>query len=254
MSSGVSLVEVVKERVEHEGLALFGHLGAPTPLSDAALDQLRFPNGAPLSPSLRAWLAFDASYLGWFEDLASPHFERCSIADLGQRLYAGRSAAEQLTHLAQTLPGDCYPLPMRKAACRFLYVGDPDSTGEYPILAVDPEDPCFVCVEYPGIDVFLGERARLVERKSGEFGGLDQHELFAPRMNEHKMRLFGGARSLRFGDPGFAPTIATEVDPGATRLLAPGEEIPDGYRVLEEIENPMFGGRLRLVAPINPSG
>jgi hypothetical protein len=248
---GVELVELVKERVEREGLSLFGHSGVPTPLGAAALDSLRFPNGAALSPALRAWLAFDASYLGWFDDLDSPTFSACTIGELGSRLYAGRSAADQLPHLAETLPGDCFLLPLRKSARRFLYVGEPDSSGEHPILAVDPEDPCFVCVEYPGIDVFLAERARLVERTSGEFGGLDQHEVFAPRMNEHKVRLFGGARSLRYGDPGFSPTIATDVDPGATRLLPPGEEVPAGYRVVEEIENPMFGGRLRLIAPVS---
>ncbi len=251
MTMGVELVELVKARVEREGLSLFGHAGPPTPLAPAVLDALRFPNGAALSPSLRAWLAYDASYLGWFEDLEAPRLEACSIGELGRRLYSGRSAAEQLPHLAETLSGDCFLLPLRKSARRFLYVGEPDSIGEHPILAVDPEDPCFVCVEYPGIDVFLGERARLVERTSGEFGGLDQHELFAPRMSEHKVKLFGGARSLRYGDPGFSPTIATDVDPGATRLLAPGEEVPVGYRVVEEIENPMFGGRLRLVAPIS---
>ena len=45
--------------------------GTPTPIVPEVLEKLTFPDGKPLPPSLKQWLAFDAACLGLFSDLAN---------------------------------------------------------------------------------------------------------------------------------------------------------------------------------------
>src|SRR5579863_3389179 len=71
---GVALIDLVIERVRADPASIAGFCGdrplqGPTPLDAATLERLTFPSGRPLPPSLRRWLAFDASWLrdlGWF--------------------------------------------------------------------------------------------------------------------------------------------------------------------------------------------
>ena len=179
------------ERVREVGLGALGHAGEPHPLSEAALDALRFPSGAPLSPALREWLAFDASMLGWFEDLEAPSFAALDVAKVAEQAYGpGKRSEAFATLVRQTLPGHGYLLPRGRLARRFLYVGDPDSTGEPPVLVFDVDGPPYVGVEHPGFDVWLGFAAGLVAPAREVLGGFADDERFAPRMKEHAERLF----------------------------------------------------------------
>ena len=249
---GLELVESVIERLSDEGLSYLNHYEPAVPVGEAVLHELRFPNGAPLSPALRRWLGYDAGLLGFFDDPAKPVFRARSISEFAEDVYGDGEVAKKFGALAKTLPGLCFGLPMGKDAKRFLYVGEGplDSVGEHPVLVLDPADPPFVCVEYPGIDVFLADKARFFLRRSREFGGFGFDEVYGPRMQEHRDRLFDGRPSIKYGEDGFAPMIETDLEADETMLLAPHQPLPDGYRVVEEISNPMFGGVMRLVAPI----
>jgi hypothetical protein len=247
---GVELVRAVIERLEQSGMDFINHPSAPQPLPAEVLRDLRLPNGEPLSPSLACFLAFDAGFLSLLREDTPPTFKAASIGELARTVYGDHPSAAKFAVLEKTLPGLCLLLPMGKESKRILYLGQPDSVGEFPVLVLDPEDPPFVCVEYPGIDVFLADRARFLPQRSREFGGLGSDEVYGPRMQEHRDKLFGGLPSLRYGDDGFAPLIESDLDVSATRMLGPGEPIPEGYRLVEEVENPMFGMTMRLVAPI----
>lgn len=247
---GVELVESVIEKVSAEGLGYVGHHHPAAPLDAGVVAALRYPDGQALSPALARWLAFDAGLLGLFEDVAAPALRGLTIGEFAQAAYGDGPVAKQFAALAETLPGLCFGLPMGREIKRLLYVGQPDSVGEHPVLVLDPADPPFVCVEYPGVDLFLADKARFFLQRPRELGGFGFDEVYGPRMQEHRDRLFEGRPSMRYGDDGFAPLIETELETEKTILLAPNQPVPDGYRVVEEIENPMFGGVMRLVAPI----
>ncbi|MBK6515528.1 MAG: hypothetical protein IPG04_15805 [Polyangiaceae bacterium] len=247
---GVELVRQVIERVREVGLGALGHAGEPRPLSDAALDALRFPSGAPLSPALREWLAFDASMLGWFEDLDAPSFAALDVAKVAEQAYGpGKRSEAFATLVRQTLPGHGFLLPRGRLARRFLYVGDPDCTGEPPVLVFDVDGRPYVGVEHPGFDVWLGFAAGLVAPAREVLGGFADDERFAPRMKEHAERLFGGKLSLQLGDEGFDPGAQREVAIGETVLLGPLDELREGYVVVEEVVNPFTGLPMRVAAP-----
>lgn len=255
----VELVAEVIRRVEEEGLGVLGGAGAPRGLAPARLDALRFPNGAALSPALRAWLAFDATYLGWFDDLDAPSLPRRDVAELARASFPSPRHHEPFRALLTegTLTGDCYVVPGGKVARRFLYVGEPDASGEPPVLVLDPESPSFVAVEYPGIDVYLAVRARLVETPKPVFGSIAEDERFRPRMAEHVERCLRGSPSLKYGDIGFVGEAKVDVDVETARMLAPNEAVPEGWVVVQEFPNPLTRMPMRLAAPeaaVRPRG
>lgn len=247
---GVELVRQVIEKTREVGLGLFGHVGEPRPLSAETLDALRFPNGAPLSPALREWLAFDASMLGWFEDLDAPRFEATTVAEVALRAYGEGKRSDAFAALSRrSLPGLAYLLPRGKMARRFLYLGEPDASGEPPVLVLDVDGPPYVGVEHPGFEVWLGFTAGLLSPPRDVLGGFADDERFAARMQEHAARLFGGKLSLQFGDEGFDSEASREVAIGETILLGPLDELREGYVVVEEMVNPFTGLPMRVAAP-----
>ncbi len=67
-AQGVELIDLVIDRVRADPTSIAGFCGdrplqAPEPLDAATLDQLAFPSGRPLPPSLQRWLA-DMPFLG----------------------------------------------------------------------------------------------------------------------------------------------------------------------------------------------
>ncbi len=200
------------------------------------LDWLTFPGGSALSPSLRRWLAFDGSWVQWFDDLDDPVFKP---KKLGQ--YA-RDEYEQdwgYGRLDAKMKGDCFGLHFGADSRRFLYVGKPDSTGEHPVLLTDTDDSPFLCVQYPGIDVYLGVHAGLIEGGLDEgYGSLAHDKRYAARMKQHaKLNLLGKPSiDLGYGD------IA---DPDEPTHKAPpwkeGDPVPEGFRV---VVNPFIKQRI----------
>lgn len=247
---GIELVRRVIEKVQNEGIGIMGHVGAPQPLPPQTLEGLRFPNGAPLSPSLREWLAFDASLVGWFGDLETPKLERTDMRAVARAAYGDERLSDEFSVLGKkTLPGDGYLLPRGKLARRFLYAGEPDSTGEYPVLVFDVDGHPFVSVEHPGFDVWLAVTAGLLYPPRQVLGGFADDEVYGPRMKEHADRLFGGRVSLQREDEGFDPEAKHEIPTSETLLLGPADPIPDGYIIVDEFVNPVKGLPMRLVAP-----
>jgi len=93
--------------------------------------------------------------------------------------------------LEPKLGGDCFGLHFGADSRRFLYVGKPDSSGEHPVLLCDTDDAPYLCVQYPGIDVYLGVHAGLIENE-GAYGDLAKDARYAARMKEHaKLNMLG---------------------------------------------------------------
>ncbi|MFF8513313.1 hypothetical protein ACF064_35215 [Streptomyces sp. NPDC015492] len=195
---GTHLIDRVIERVARYGwpTADAPVITDPVPLPPDVLAGLNMPGGKPLSPSIERWLAFDASWLaalGWFEDPRHP------VMDTGMRL--GETTAGMYGSTAQDeswvglfsdfeglLPGYCLPLLGGCDSQDVLYVGEPDSTGEYPVLVTDLDDTPYVAVMYPGLDVYLAELAGVIQLEFEDCTSLIRHPAYGDRMREHASR------------------------------------------------------------------
>lgn len=126
-------------------------------LVDAVIDQCpqRFPgpgmteaelaaitlNGKPLPPSLRRYLQRDTA---WAEFDFKP-------VKLSQLMGDAFSVIEQI------IPGDCFSMraSYSDSTWWFLYTGETDEAGEYPVFLADIDDWYLVKIEYAGFDQFL---------------------------------------------------------------------------------------------------
>ncbi|MFC6599439.1 hypothetical protein [Kitasatospora paranensis] len=191
---GTALIDQVVERVRRDGWDTTDapDLDTPVPLPPDVLTSLALPDGRPLPPSLRRWLAFDAGWLaelGWYADPARPDLRGGSLSAVVAGMFgfgsAERAWTESFAAFETLLPGPCLPLFGGRDSRRFLYLGgEPDSHGEYPVLVADMDDIPYVGVEYPGLDVYLAAAAGL------DFGldawdGPAEHSAYAGRMQEH---------------------------------------------------------------------
>ncbi|MET8796415.1 hypothetical protein ABZV91_08155 [Nocardia sp. NPDC004568] len=172
-------------------------VGRPAPLPPEVLADTTFPSGRPLPPSLRAWLAFDSGLLrryGWFDasgTLTPRPLHRIVADEMGAwweaefRPFAGRF-------------GECFLLPGGSDSRRVLAVGEPDSTGEYPVLALDFDDLPFVGLMYPGFDVYLAHTAGLLDREFTGYSVLADDPVYGRRMREHARIRFAGRLCEQF--------------------------------------------------------
>jgi hypothetical protein len=202
---GVELVEKVIRKVERDGFDILGTCGIgriakPQPIPANELATLAFPNGKSLSPALRRWLAYDASWLGWFEDPKRPAFAPKKLGP-----YATAEYGLDWGYGVIGFDDDVFGLHFGSDSRRFLYVGEPDSIGEYPVLLADTDDSPYLGVEYPGIDVYLAINAGVVNFDGGVYGALLGHAVYGKRMKQHAKRYFGGTCGVDImdlvGDP-----------------------------------------------------
>ncbi len=196
---GVALVDAVIARVEDQGFAVLGSCGLPKqakpqPIPPERLATLEFPGGKPLSPALRRWLAFDARWLGWFEQPSHPAFRPLDLGQFSEQQYGMTWGFDALAK--KFLRGQCYALHFGCDSRRFLYVGEPDALGEHPVLLTDTDDCPFLCVEHPGIDVYLGVFAGLVDDADGCYGSLASHPRYRARMKQHQAQALHGYESV----------------------------------------------------------
>lgn len=201
----------------------------PTPLSPRALAGLELPGCGSLPASLRAWLAFDATYGGWFTDLCKPRFPEFGLVDALVHVGAPRSMARAFAGLErETLPGHCLPFPVGDVTRRVLYLGATDERGEYPVLLLDWDDEPFVELYAPGIDVFLADLAGIVHAPRG---GWAKDATYGARTRSAIAATFRGAAPPAYGDQGFSeieedsPTPAEFVRDMADPRTIP---LPDG--------------------------
>ncbi|MBM7774238.1 hypothetical protein JOD54_004442 [Actinokineospora baliensis] len=172
-------------------------VGSPRPVPEDVLAGLAFPSGRPLPPSLRAWLAFDTGLLaryGWFTpdgDFAPRPLDRLVAEELSEPW------AEDFAVLNDRFP-ECYLLPGGSDSRRLLAVGEPDSTGEYPVLALDLDDLPFLGLVYPGFDVYLAHTAGFLTVPGPGYTGLAQDPVYGRRMREHAAHRFDGEMYAQF--------------------------------------------------------
>lgn len=213
-AQGVELVEIVIDRVRSDTTCLAGYCGAapphtPRPLASATLGRLAFPSGKPLPPSLRRWLAFDASWLagcGWFAsptDFEDPVFTPRRIDEIVRDELDDSpfvSWAEMYAPLAARF-SECFLLPGGSDSRRIYAVTEtPDALGEYPVVVVDIDDVPYAAVMYPGFDVFLGDHAGLALHPFDTYEALHDDLRYATRMRHHALRLFDGKRGIEMAD------------------------------------------------------
>ncbi|WP_371502007.1 hypothetical protein OG871_33705 [Kitasatospora sp. NBC_00374] len=206
---GAALVDLVVATVRQDGWASCDAPmpDRPVPLPAEVLDKLRLPGGRPLPPSLRRWLAFDASWLaglGWYPDPAAPDLAGLPLQAATDLLYGFGSAdavwSEMVGEFETVLPGRCFPLAGGSDSRRLLYVGEPDSAGEYPVLVTDVDDLPYVAVMYPGLDVYLAHEAGVLDLDLDTYTGLVEHPEYGPRMREHAERTGLGPDGLEIQD------------------------------------------------------
>lgn len=243
---GIALVQAVIGQVREQGLgAVFKHIprnSEPRAVAPEVLDRFRFDGDVPLTPCMKAWLAFDGSLFGWFNAK-------------GQKL--GQLVAEQFGELSffevfeRSLPRLCYPLPFNHDAERvsFVYPAIPDTIGELPVLTAEQENG-YVLVGYPGIDVFLGYHAGLLEK--------DWRKRFAGRLGEHIRQTLHGKQVLVLGEGEYDPSQPAEdslpggvekVDAKTYSLKGTGP-VPPGFRVVRELENPFTKEPMRFLVKV----
>lgn len=186
---GVALIEkvIAKMRADKE-------VDDPDPVPPKVLEGLKFPNGKPLSPSLRAFLAFDSSWLSWFSDSSEPEFEPLGVSELVEEELEG--SGEAFEEVDPMLPGDCFLLPGGSDCRRFLYVGEADSFGEYPVFVVDTDDVPWVGLEAPGFDVWIAQQLGILT-PARRYGDVPVE--YEPHMEAHAKLNFDGRRSYECG-------------------------------------------------------
>jgi hypothetical protein len=219
-AQGVALIDLAIARVRQDPRPIAGFcndypLVEPTPLSAEVIDGLTFPSGKPLSPSLKRWLAFDASWLqslGWFSSLEGPLFTPRTLGQIADAEYgpymrqvAALAGIEEsdlnFYSLLDPLFPECFLLPQGTDSRRIFAVTDPDDLGEYPVLAIDEDDISYVAVMYPGFDVYMGDVSGVLNLDFGTYESLHDDRRYAARLALHARRLFGGKPSIELMDP-----------------------------------------------------
>jgi hypothetical protein len=137
---------------------------SPDPVPAAALKKLRLPNDEKLSPAMRELLSFDASWLGWSIDEEDPELEPIAIDELIEQEF-GEEYLGQFGEAIELLSEDCILIGEGTDAKRFLYVGTPDDSGEYPVITLATENGCWVGGFVP-FDVWVGQQLGALEEEA----------------------------------------------------------------------------------------
>ncbi len=229
-------------------------ISPPRPMSSRQIEALRTSSGVPFPPSIREWLAYDASFLGWLDEGGLPRLRPRSLGLLAAWNYQddwGFAALEE------RLPAAGYWLPIGGETMRFLYDGAADEHGELPILLTDVDDQPFLALAYPGFDVYLAVQARLVERPKS---WLD-HPVYGSRARFHVDRALGGKDEIELPDltalgwklqPGYHPLnkelpVHRWVSPTGRSLAWEKEPV-----TTEAVALPPFGRVVSFPKPVRP--
>lgn len=240
---GVELVKAVIERVREKGFnATFGGLRdrEPIPLPADMLERFRFDGDVPLTPCMKEWLAFD----GWmFSCFGSGPTDMPAGQRLGALVTEQFGEVNHFEVFERTLPRLCYPLPFNdnREQLSFIYPSKPDAIGELPVLTAEDGNG-YVLVGYPGIDIYLGRRARLL----GQDPWTEWRGPYEGRYEEHRKEALQGQQVLELGEGEYIPEIPEEdgLPPGIEKLDATNYSmdgdgpVPSGFHVVSEGRNP----------------
>jgi hypothetical protein len=144
-------------------------LTAPEPVLASILKKLRMPDDEKLPAGLKAFLAHDASSLGWSFDDEEPEFEPMSLDELVEQ-ELGPEHVPAFGEAIEMLEGDCIAIEGEGDETSFLYVGTPDDLGEYPVitLALDQDGAAKVSGFFP-FDVWIAQRHGVVAPDAEEY-------------------------------------------------------------------------------------
>lgn len=181
---GVSLVEKVIAALDADDAS---------PLESNAIAKLTLPNGKPLPPSLARILAFDATE--YLDD--NDQLKFMSFGDLMRQEFDEGTAAIYKDFEA-LLPGQCLLLEGGSDSRRFMYVGEPDSLGEYPVFVVDTDDIPYVCIAYPGLDLYLADGSVLTIC-DGTYEDCATDARYKSALEDQAKRNFHGLLSIELG-------------------------------------------------------
>ena len=191
---GEALVDIVLEKIDEEGGGLLGMaqvaVDEPEGLTPEELAGLSLPGGRPLPPSLAKLLAYDQDFLDVLEDDDDGKLALSfrSFKDMMAEQFDDETADN--ADFSDVLPGQCLLISGEAEVRRFMYVGEPDAFGEYPVFVVDIEDVPFVAIEYPGLDVFLADG--VTEDVVTEEGDCAEHPVYGPMLADQAVRNFAG--------------------------------------------------------------
>jgi hypothetical protein len=200
-AQGVVLIDLVIERVRADPACIFGFPEEPHPIPADLLEHLTFPSGKPLPPSLKRWLAFDASWLaalGWFASSASTVFTPHDFGDLVTDEF-GEMWGKMWTPLS-TRMGECFLLPDGSDSRRILAVTKPDALGEYPVIVIDMDDTPYTAVKYPGFDVYMADHAGMGISAWPHYQALSEDPRYQARIQQHADHLFKGKVGIEMWD------------------------------------------------------
>jgi hypothetical protein len=191
---GEALVDLVLEKISEEGGGLLGMVQVaveePEGLTPEELAGLSLPGGRPLPPSLAKLLAHDQDFLDVLEDDDDGKLALSfrSFKDMMAEQFDDETADN--ADFTDVLPGQCLLLSGDNESRRFMYVGEPDGFGEYPVFVVDIDDIPVVTIEYPGLDVFLADG--VTEDIATEDGDGFEHPVYGPMLADQARRNFAG--------------------------------------------------------------
>ncbi|MBJ6762870.1 SMI1/KNR4 family protein [Myxococcaceae bacterium JPH2] len=207
------------------------------PLPADVLASLTLPQGAPLPPSLRTWLAFDAGFLahwGWFELEPTFRWTPRSLQEIARAEYDGEPSPEmdgqpppELDDSESSGPRDVawspyFAVPTMSHAfllpggsdTRRVYVltSEPDAAGDYPVLYTDIDDQPLLAVLYPGLDLYLAETAGLLKPEGVDFNTVREDRRFRSRFRHHERVALAGRREVEWPAEVLAPPRAEVTD------------------------------------------
>jgi len=145
-----------------------GKLAEPEPVAANVLKKLKLPNDEKLSPGLKEFLAFDASFLGWSIDEEDPELEPMALDELVEQEF-GEEFVPRFGEALELLGDDCLLVGQTGDARHFLYIGVPDEKGEYPVITLDTNNKPWVGGFVP-FDVWTAQQLGALEaaKQAGE--------------------------------------------------------------------------------------
>lgn len=184
---GAALVDLTLATIQDGGGLL--PTEEPEGLTPEELAGLSLPGGRPLPPSLAKLLAYDQDFLDILEndDEGRVQLAFRDFKDMMAEEFDDETAEN--ADFSELLPGPCLVIPGDNESRRFMYAGEPDAFGEYPVFVVDIADVPFVAIEYPGLDVFLAEGVTEDIVDEGTLGCWE-HPVYGPMLEDQARRNF----------------------------------------------------------------
>ncbi len=173
---GAKLIKKALEAGKAEAFA------SPEPVAPVVLKRLVLPNGEGISPSMKELLKADALWLGIEFDEDEGDIEAVSFEDLIEDNF-GASALHLFAEASELFDGDCIPVGGASDAVRFLYVGEADETGEYPVITVRKDPEPWVGGFVP-FDVWVAQEVGAVEAPAASGAVAPQYEEAAKALAE----------------------------------------------------------------------